>query len=198
MSILQRKVLVTTEGPEQSHWTLETLREYLLTLIAANEVKYSERFEASQRAINAAFLAQQTAMQTALTAQKTAVDIALGAADRAVTKAEIAAEKRFESVNEFRSTLSDQQNTFMPRGETTALFKSMDEKISGIQSNCDNKLEAIRASFEKNNESLSKEIASLRESRSETSGKTSGANALWGYLVAIASIALALIFHFVK
>lgn len=186
------------EDPKHGQWTIETLREHLLTLIAANEVKYSERFEASQSAVNAAFLAQQTAMQTALTAQKLAVDTALGAADRAVTKAETAAEKRFESVNEFRSTLSDQQATFMPRGEATALFKSHDEKLSAIQSNYDNRLEALRASFEKSNEALVKEIASLRESRSETSGKSLGMNALWGYIIGAAGVALALVFHYIK
>ena len=79
---------MTSGGTEQSHWTIETLREHLLMIIAANEIKYSERFELSQSAINTALIAQQTAMQTALTAQKLAVDTALTAADRAVSKAE--------------------------------------------------------------------------------------------------------------
>ncbi|MBA2682351.1 MAG: hypothetical protein H0U76_28655 [Ktedonobacteraceae bacterium] len=176
MRILQRKVIGKTEGSEQSLWTVETLHEHLLTLITANEIKYSERFDASQNAIHAAFAAQ-----------KLAVDTALSAADRAVTKAETAAEKRFESVNEFRQTLTDQAGTFIPRGEAAAVFKSYDDK-----------LEAMRVSFEKSNDALSKEISNLRESRSEVNGKASGANAVWGYLVAIAGIVLALIFHFVK
>lgn len=91
MSILQRKVLVTTEGLDQCHWTTGTLREYIIAIITSNGEKYSERFEssenanserfdASQSAVNAAFLAQQTAMQTALTTQKLAVDTALSGA----------------------------------------------------------------------------------------------------------------------
>ena len=42
---------------------------------------------------------------------------ALQAAEKAVTKAELAAEKRFESVNEFRNQLKDQTGTFITRNE---------------------------------------------------------------------------------
>ncbi|MES2367004.1 MAG: hypothetical protein V4563_14105 [Pseudomonadota bacterium] len=61
--------------------------------------------------------------------QKVATDLALTAADRAVSKAEIAAEKRFESVNEFRSTLADQQRTLIPRAEAELQFHAMREDI---------------------------------------------------------------------
>jgi hypothetical protein len=44
-----------------------------------------------------------------------AVDAALAAAKEAVIKAETATEKRFESVNEFRQTLSDQTRHFITR-----------------------------------------------------------------------------------
>src|SRR5579864_936921 len=98
---------MTTE--DKSDWTVETLREYITALIASNDVRYNQRFEASQSAINTALIAQQTSLQAALTAQKSATDMAQAAADRAVTKSELAADKRFESVNEFRATLSDQQ-----------------------------------------------------------------------------------------
>jgi hypothetical protein len=122
---IPEKVRVTTK----SQWTFETLREHFVAIIAANEVKYNERFESSQSAINTALIAQKTAMETALIAQKLAVDTAQTAADRAVNKAEVAAEKRFESVNEFRNTLADQQRTLMPRSEAEILFKSLTEKI---------------------------------------------------------------------
>lgn len=50
-------------------------------------------------------------------AQEQAVAFALQAAEKAVTKAELAAEKRFESVNEFRNQLKDQTGTFITRNE---------------------------------------------------------------------------------
>jgi len=50
-------------------------------------------------------------------AQEQAVAFALASAEKAVTKAELAAEKRFESVNEFRNQLKDQTGTFLTRNE---------------------------------------------------------------------------------
>lgn len=61
--------------------------------------------------------------------QKEAVNAALAAAQKAVDKAEAASERRFESVNEFRATLSDQARLLMPRLEAEQQFKTMSEKI---------------------------------------------------------------------
>lgn len=184
MNMFQRKMPGTTE---ESQWTIETLRQHVLAVIAANDARYSERFEASQ-----------TAMQAALASQEKAVGAALAAAKEAVIKAEMASDKRFDGVNELRGVVTDQQALFMQRLEATALFKATDEKLAGTQANNDNKLESLRLSFEKSNENLVKEIGGLRESRSETSGKSVGANVLWGYIVGAAGVGLAIIFHFVK
>jgi hypothetical protein len=62
--------------------------------------------------------------------QAKAIDAALAAAEKAVTKAEVATEKRFDSVNEFRKTLSDQASSFMQRGEFVAQYKSLEEKVA--------------------------------------------------------------------
>ncbi len=160
--------------------------------------------------MHAAFLAQQTA----LTAQKLAVEAALEAADHAVSKAEVSTDKRFESVNEFRATLADQQSTFMPRPEAMALLKSIEDKMAAqLTSHEKNYNDVVKAladirlvisrllqveAYEKSHTELQRQVNDLRESRSEVSGKSSGANAFWGYLVAIAGIALVLVFHFVK
>ena len=78
----------------------------LLLLINERDKAYNQRFDAQEKAVAAA----------------------LAAAKEAVTKAESAAEKRFDSVNEFRNTLKDQQINLMPRSETIALLKALDEK----------------------------------------------------------------------
>jgi len=80
-------------------WTIETLKEYVDTL---------------------------------LTERQRAVDSAIAAADRAVIKAEAAAEKRFESVNEFRSQLKDQQSGLITRIEAETEFRAIREKIDGL------------------------------------------------------------------
>lgn len=69
----------------------------------------------------------------AMAAQKDAVTAALNAAEKAVIKAENAAERRFEAVNEFRSSLSDQQHTFITRKEAEALFAIINTAIHRLE-----------------------------------------------------------------
>jgi chromosome segregation ATPase len=75
--------------------------------------------------------------------------LALTASEKAVSKAEMATEKRFDSVNEFRGSLKDQAATLMPREEADAKFKALESKI----------------------DEMKKEIVGLREFRSEGGGK---------------------------
>lgn len=111
-------------------WSIDTALDYVLALIAANDKRYEQRFEASQKALDAALTAQKEATQAAFAAQKEGISAALAAADRAVQKAEAATEKRFESVNEFRGTLDQQQRTLIPRSEVDVLVKGLEEKIA--------------------------------------------------------------------
>jgi hypothetical protein len=70
--------------------------------------------------------------------------LALASADKAVSKAEIATEKRFEGVNEFRGALSDANSRLMPREEALSKFAAVEKDI-GV---------------------LNKEVQALREQRS--------------------------------
>jgi hypothetical protein len=102
-------------------------------LMAAHDKRYEQRFEASQKALEAALVAQKDAVKEAFAAQKEAIQAALASADRAVTKAEIASEKRFEGVNEFRAQLGDQQRTLMPRAEAENRLAAMADKIGVLE-----------------------------------------------------------------
>jgi hypothetical protein len=88
-----------------------------------------ERYATQTRAVDAAFLAQSTAMATALTAAERLVQTAASATEKAIGKAELAGDKRFESVNEFRGQLRDQAATFLPRTEYVAGHLALSEKI---------------------------------------------------------------------
>jgi hypothetical protein len=68
-----------------------------------------------------------------MAAQKDANKIALDAAEKAVLKAEIASEKRFESVNEFRQTLSDQQGSFATKALMDAKLDALEDRLSLIE-----------------------------------------------------------------
>jgi hypothetical protein len=77
--------------------------------------------------------ARKTAVDAALVAQEKATSVAMAAADRANSKAELANEKRFEGVNEFRGQLSDQAATFLPRAEAAARFEALTEKVEALR-----------------------------------------------------------------
>jgi hypothetical protein len=66
-------------------------------------------------------------------AQERATGAALDAAQRAVEKAEVASEKRFEAVNEFRATLQDQTNTFITRNEINPVIKALEDKLDLLE-----------------------------------------------------------------
>jgi hypothetical protein len=108
--------------PNGEKWTLETLRIFFDKLIEANDARYQQRFQQQGEALTAAFLAQ-----------KSAVDAALAAADRAVTKAEIASEKRFDAVNEFRRSLDDLSRLQMPRLECEQRLGTLKEQVDRVE-----------------------------------------------------------------
>ncbi len=90
------------------------IKEHFEAVLAEKDKGYSQRFDAQEKAVTAA----------------------LTAAKEAVVKAEIAAEKRFDSVNEFRGQLSDQARTFMPRPECEKEFESLRDKIKNVTQAC--------------------------------------------------------------
>ena len=92
----------------------------------ASDLRYQQRFTAQSDALSAAFAAAKEAVAAARDAQ-----------DRAVLKAEVAADKRFESVNEFRKTLTDQQQTFMPRAQVDEISKAITDKLAVVTKQVD-------------------------------------------------------------
>jgi hypothetical protein len=60
------------------------------------------------------------------------VDVRFDGLDKAVTKAETATEKRFESVNEFRSALNDSNRLLMPRAEAERALQTLSEKLDTL------------------------------------------------------------------
>jgi hypothetical protein len=80
-------------------------------LMAERDRRYEQRFEAMD--------------------EKTG--LALTSSEKAVGKAEVATEKRFDSVNEFRSTLSDQAAHLLPRREADAKFSAYEDKLDDVK-----------------------------------------------------------------
>ena len=104
-----------------SEWTVDTLREHLETVLSERDLRLQQRFDAQQAALDAAMIAAKEAVATAMTAAK-----------EATAKAELAADKRFEAVNEFRQTLTDQQQTFIARPEAMAAIERNTERTQDV------------------------------------------------------------------
>ena len=62
-----------------------------------------------------------------------AVVAALAAAKEAVAKAEVAADKRFESVNEFRGQAADQAARFLTRTEYNGAHTALVDSVNGLR-----------------------------------------------------------------
>jgi len=127
---------------EASKVAMQAIKAAVEASQVAADLRYQQRFEAQSDALAAAFLSQQTAMQTALKTAQEAVQEALAAADRAVSKAELAADKRFEALNELRQMLNDMVATLFPRIEAESRFKSVAEKIEAQSKTQIDKIEA--------------------------------------------------------
>jgi hypothetical protein len=100
-----------------NQWTSDTLFEHfdrILSekdkLLGEKDRRYEQMFKDQERATN----------------------LALAAAQLAVTKAEVATEKRFDSTNEFRKTLSDQTAGFVTRREMLAFIVALSAVIGTV------------------------------------------------------------------
>jgi len=92
---------------DEKDWNINTLMKFL----DERDKRYEQRFVAQQEATHAALIA----------------------AEKAVTKAETAAEKRLDSVNEFRGQLRDQAATFIPRSEVQIMINNLTTKINDLE-----------------------------------------------------------------
>ncbi len=121
-------------------WSIETVREHLLALLHQHENMDERRHESQAQALEAARMATQMA----------------------IDKAEIAMERRFESINEFRESLSDQTRTYMPRAE-----------------------------YEAKHVAITAQIDSIDKRLTLAEGRSSGIQASWAVVIAVVTIALA-------
>ena len=67
-------------------------------------------------------------------AAKEGVNAAMASAEKAILKAETATEKRFDSVNEFRQAMRDQQETFASKSETNLRLEELAKRLDRISS----------------------------------------------------------------
>ncbi len=124
-------------------WTLATLKEYL-------EMRLEE---ADRRAEQRYTLARGT------------IEAAQASAKEAVEKAESANERRFESVNEFRRTLSDQTASFITRDTYDVQHRALEITVDLLRERVD-------------------------RAEGRTLGERRTSSQAWAYILAVAGLAL--------
>jgi hypothetical protein len=136
------------------------LLDYFSRLLWEMELRHDQHIEALDRLIDV----RLTELRALIDSHAMNVSVALTSADKAVSKAEAATERRFESVNEFRQTLSDQTKNFIGKVEFEALREASAARIADLSSRLD-----------------------------KTEGKAVGLNAGWVYLLGALAVASTLI-----
>lgn len=71
--------------------------------------------------------------RTLIDSQAEKVALALAAADKAVSKAEVATEKRFEGVNEFRAALNDQSRLQVTTDKFDSVIDGLNSRIRSLE-----------------------------------------------------------------
>jgi hypothetical protein len=144
---------------------------------------WKDRHVDLQLQVEQRFQAQEKALEGAMMAQRAAIDAALAAQHLATTKAEASVEVRFQSVNEFRATLADQQARFVPRAEVENAIGRNAERIQelGARFHTTATKQEVITAFD----GLNTRLSELGERVTRAEGRGSGLTAGWGYLMPI-------------
>jgi len=95
---------------EISGWTVDTLHIHLDQQFRDLRLQLDDKFKANRAQLDERFSSQQAMVKTALDSN----------------------EKRFESINEFRAQLGDQQRTFVTRSESDIRIAALGEKVDDL------------------------------------------------------------------
>lgn len=117
------------QRPERG-WTIETLGRFLEQRLDDNDRRVSQRFDDNAKLYERWFHdAEANALATAISLKDSMI-ASLAAAKEAVDKAEVANNKRFDAVNEFRAALSDLTGQKISRTEVDGKFSAVEERIA--------------------------------------------------------------------
>ncbi len=165
-------------------WTTRTLKEYIENSLREHDRRYEQRFAAQELAVSAA----------------------ITAADRAVTKAELATEKRFDAVNEFRATLDGYTRTLMPRKEAEAQHAALVARLETLTTSFSDRMETGWATHRQQDDvrfdAADKRIETLLASMNAVAGRSSAYRETTQYSVyvfcAVIGVIAVIVAHFVR
>lgn len=118
-------------------WNIDSLKVYLEALIHANTERIGAVIEANDKRNRDRYEENHYFVKAQAEWSQEALKAALAASERAILKVETNTNARFDSVNEFRGTLSDQQRLLIPRSEAEFRINSLEQQIRAIASRQD-------------------------------------------------------------
>lgn len=152
--------------PDPTERTIEALRRDIGALRALLEEKIESNRE----------LIQQTMAERELRYEQRFI-----AQENALAKQAQAYDKRFENVNEFRSQLSDQAGTFMPRQEYQAKHDALIDKVDAGNKTLSDRIDI-------NAKGLSDAVTSLQLSRAGDTGEKTARLDVRSAVIAVAGV----------
>ena len=99
-------------------------------LRAAESERINQMFTSHKEYYDSKFVAEKDFNQAILRERDAKLSDKFESLATAINKAEVATEKRFESVNEFRAQLSDQQKTFLTANEYKSAHQNLLDLVS--------------------------------------------------------------------
>lgn len=162
---------------------------------------FQQKWQTIEKSTALAFTAHDTVMHTTFVSFEKHVEQKFIALEKlmeqkfassaiAITKAESASEKRFDSVNEFRLTLTDQASTFVARNEYDRSITNLSDKIMNMSALLSDK-------FDSNKIDLTKRIDDLRSYKDTATGKSEGLSAATGILMTVIGLTSGLLGFFI-
>lgn len=147
-----------------------SLRDFLSNRIEQNRTDILDRVDNDVKTLRLLIDERDRLYNERADAQTKALQDTLAATKESADKAAAELTKRFDSVNEFRNTLSDQAGTFISKDETKALFVATDVRFKAMEDN------------------INKNAAKLDDMQS----RAAGASSLWAIIAGVAVLVLAI------
>lgn len=147
-------------------WTLDTIKIHYDSRLADMQKYYSDLLSIQEQTNRDRFTSAEKAVYAALAASDKAISAAMLASKEAIMKAEAAADKRYDSLNELRSAMLDQQKNFAPATGTEFQFKSLGDRVTELKEalvgridSCDKSIAAQRTKDEAKGQAMSQTTA---------------------------------------
>ena len=192
-----------------------SLRDYLMATIDGLDSKYTQRFEAIDRAVLAANDAVKDAHDSANATTKDAITAAFAASKDALSTANqnidsvlAGLDKRFDSVNEFRVQLADQQETFARKQDLETLVASLKEAVLKAEAQNEKRFESVnefraqladqQATFSRRGETdiqftaLNNKLDTAISQLNENKGRDHAMSLVWGAVTVVISLVISI------